>query len=945
MEVSSSMEARGGNTSRNGILADSTPKIIKCKKNGCKMCMDLSERPRIISTITGKQYLTKSSTPELKCQTENVIYLVTCKGCKVQYVGQTVQPLNKRFNNHRANIRNCKGASNSMVLSRHFSEGDCKGKEFDVQIVEKIAGNGRLGNGGINEDIRKFREHREEYWIKELQTVFPYGLNNRLEKNLEQRSIDDPVYNDLNSTQTRRRNRGSKSGEYTLTADEVWNRISIAPKESKISTALKLVPQMKKGELKALGLKNLDCELQETFMVRLKEIIDDRIRAKLANDRQHRRKVEEPKKDISHILKIKFVNKGFESLNLKSILKNNEVKDCIPENFQFKEAPVIVFKYGKTIRSRIFNYKKVFEDFNVNRWRQERDNVHCNCANSEFKDVDHGHVITGDLRIVKNGKLRKLLCKGPNFRENEMINFEKVLNEIKIGLDEYTVKWCKKENVNKTCLEEWKSCVIQKVQERIAFLKSDKFKFITTPRKVLQNKDAKEELERLHKDFVMVPTDKASNNVSFICKKFYIEKILEETGQNTYERINENENVVVNRLCDIAVNRYKFNLVNEDKVLPKIYMMPKMHKNPTGFRFIIASKQNPLKKTAKTLTKILKVIMDTHFAYNRKIRLYTGINRMWICQNNAEILKEIEKVNNRNGARNVDSFDFSTLYTKINLEDLAEKLKHCIRIAFKGGNNQKITVGRYHTKWGNYVKGHSYTKEEIFQMVDDIIFNAFFSVGDEVFRQIVGIPMGVDPAPFMANLYLYCYEFDMMEKLTKEDRGIALKFNKTFRFIDDLIDLNNDGMMEKMWNKIYPKELVLKKENIGNKSTTFLDLKIDVEDKKFITKLYDKRDNFNFDIVSFPDLSGNIPSVPAYGVFTAQVLRIFRASSRLSDANVRIAQLAGKLVRQGYDKFKLIRSAKRMFPKHNWILHKYNISMEQLLKTWKETWIWIIDGS
>ena len=909
------------------------------------MCTNLMERPRIISTITGKMYSTKSSTPELKCQTENVIYLVTCQGCKVQYVGQTVQPLNKRFNNHRANIKNCKGASNSMLLSLHFSEGDCKGKDFDVQIVEKIAGNGRLGNGGINEDIRKFREHREEYWIKELQTVFPYGLNNRLEKNLEQRGFDDPVYNDLNSTRNRRRNRGSKNGDYTLTADEVWNRILNAPKDNKISTALKLIPQMKKGELKSLGLKNLDCELEETFMVRLKEIIDDRTRAKLADGLKHRKNANETKKDISHFLKIKFVNKGFESLNLNRILKSNEVKDCIPTNFTFKEAPTIVFKYGRTIRSRIFNYKKVFENFDVNRWRLERDSVNCNCANSDFIDADHGHVITGDLRIVKNGKLRKLLCKGPNFRENEMINFDKVLNEIKIGLDDYMVNWCKKEKMNKTCLEEWKSCVIQKVQERIAFLKRDKFKFITAPRKVLHTKEAKDELERLHKDFVMVPTDKASNNVSFICKKFYIEKILEETGQNTYERINDNENVVVNRLCDIAVNRYKFSLVNDDKVLPKIYMMPKMHKNPTGFRFIIASKKNPLKKTAKTLTKILKVIMDAHFAYNRKIRLYTGINRMWICQNNADILDEIEKVNNRKGARNVDSFDFSTLYTKINLEDLADKLKKCIEKAFKGGNNQKITVGRFHTKWGNFVKGNSYTKEEIFQMVDDIIFNAFFSVGDQVFRQKIGIPMGVDPAPFMANLYLYWYESKKMEKLTKEDRGIALKFNKTFRFIDDLIDLNNDGILERIWNEIYPEELVLKKENIGNTSTTFLDLKIEIEDKKFITKLYDKRDNFDFDIVSFPDLSGNIPSVPSYGVFMAQVLRIFRASTRFSDANNRIAHVASRLVRQGYDSKKLIRSAKRLFPKHNWILHKYRISIEDLLKEWKRTWIWIIDGS
>ena len=187
--------------------------------------------------------------------------------------------------------------------------------------------------------------------------------------------------------------------------------------------------------------------------------------------------------------------------------------------------------------------------------------------------------------------------------------------------------------------------------------------------------------------------------------------------------------------------------------------------------------------------------METHFAYNRKIKLYTGINRMWICQNNVSLLQEITKVNARSGARNLDTFDFSTLYTKINLQDLADKLKWCIGKAFKGGNNQKITVGRYYTKWGSFNKGQSFTKDDIFSMVDDIIFNAYFHVADEVYRQIIGIPMGIDPAPFMANLYLYTYEFEKMEELTRSDRGVALKFNKTFRFIDDLIDLNNDGQL------------------------------------------------------------------------------------------------------------------------------------------------------
>ncbi len=517
-----------------------------------------------------------------------------------------------------------------------------------------------------------------------------------------------------------------------------------------------------------------------------------------------------------------------------------------------------------------------------------------------------------------------------------------MLEEIKSGLDEYIRTWSRKENKNARLLNEWKRAVLDLVETKIIHLKNGKFKSIMKPRRVLDTKEAKDELERLQKNYVLVPTDKASNNISFICRKFYIEKILEEVSKDTYEKVHDTSDVVVNRLENLASRKYNMKLEPKDKELPRIYMMPKMHKSPTGFRFIIASKRNPLKGTAKLLTKILKVIMDTHFAYNRKIKLYTGINRMWICQNNVSLLQEIRKVNARSGARNVDTFDFSTLYTKINLQDLAEKLKWCIEKAFKGGNNQKITVGRYFTKWGSLNKGRSFSKEDIFSMVDDIVFNAYFHVADEVYRQIIGIPMGIDPAPFMANLYLYTYEFDKMEELTRSDRGVALKFNKTFRFIDDLIDLNNDGVMERIWKEIYPPELILKKENPTDQKATFLDLNIEIIEKKFVTKLYDKRDNFKFNIVSYPDLSGNIPAQPAYGVFTAQMLRVLRASTYLDDANDRIAEIACKLKKQGFEKEKLCRCGYRLLPKHPWILEKFGMDFNLVLRSWRNSWMWVI---
>ena len=66
-------------------------------------------------------------------------------------------------------------------------------------------------------------------------------------------------------------------------------------------------------------------------------------------------------------------------------------------------------------------------------------------------------------------------------------------------------------------------------------------------------------------------------------------------------------------------------------------------------------------------------------------------------------------------------------------------------------------------------------KEEIYKLIDLVIDNSYFKVWNQVFRQYIGIPMGINPAPQMANLYLYNYEAGFMKKLTKENYGVAKK--------------------------------------------------------------------------------------------------------------------------------------------------------------------------
>ena len=156
--------------------------------------------------------------------------------------------------------------------------------------------------------------------------------------------------------------------------------------------------------------------------------------------------------------------------------------------------------------------------------------------------------------------------------------------------------------------------------------------------------------------------------------------------------------------------------------------------------------------------------------------------------------------------------------------------------------------------------------------------------------------MGIDPAPQMANLYLYYYELSFMETITKGNYRIAKKnFNDTGRFIDDLATLNNDGYLQQSKERIHPEELVLNQENKEENRATFLDLEAIIKDGKFYTKTYNKREAFNFDIVNFPDLSGNIPERPAHGIYISQVIRYAKICNQTKDFIDRIKLLFNKL--------------------------------------------------
>ena len=131
-------------------------------------------------------------------------------------------------------------------------------------------------------------------------------------------------------------------------------------------------------------------------------------------------------------------------------------------------------------------------------------------------------------------------------------------------------------------------------------------------------------------------------------------------------------------------------------------------------------------------------------------------------------------------------------------------------------------------------------------------------------RQVIGIPMGTNCAPLLADLFLHSYEYEFIIKKLKTDISVALRFNKIFRYIDDLLSINNCNFGDFV-SEIYPPELELKNTTVCRTETSYLDTKINIGKGTdgIKTSIYDKREDFNFKIVNFPYLDSNIPNNPA----------------------------------------------------------------------------------
>ena len=143
----------------------------------------------------------------------------------------------------------------------------------------------------------------------------------------------------------------------------------------------------------------------------------------------------------------------------------------------------------------------------------------------------------------------------------------------------------------------------------------------------------------------------------------------------------------------------------------------------------------------------------------------------------------------------VQRFDFLTLYTSIPHHKLRDRITMHMVVSqtflYKNGsrrckylvvNGDKAFFTSEETS-----AGKKYGETLICQMIDVLIDNIYIKIGNHLFRQCMGIPMGTSCAPLLANLLLYLYEVEFLRSIKKSNEKFTKAFNLASRYIDDFI--------------------------------------------------------------------------------------------------------------------------------------------------------------
>eukprot|EP00771_Trimastix_marina_P004147 gnl/Trimastix_PCT/888.p1 GENE.gnl/Trimastix_PCT/888~~gnl/Trimastix_PCT/888.p1 ORF type:complete len:353 (+),score=10.35 gnl/Trimastix_PCT/888:302-1360(+) len=287
--------------------------------------------------------------------------------------------------------------------------------------------------------------------------------------------------------------------------------------------------------------------------------------------------------------------------------------------------------------------------------------------------------------------------------------------------------------------------------------------------------------------------------------------------------------------------------------------------------------------------------MGTLEKCDKEVWLGSGIRKYFVVQGFQDLILALDQKSAEEPVV-FRTFDCTTMYTKFDQGELIRAVQECMDQASRRTRSRGVGFvvpfkGNDPARWDHVVMSNYETKSDVLritlqgakELVGVIVGNTYLQNGDLVSHQVMGIPMGTNASPGLANLRMYDLERRYIEGLSEQS---ARDFELTYRLIDDILFINN-GAIDEHIGPMYetPSNSVeLTESTLEDRSRTqFIGLSISSLEGKFVFCPYDKRRDFKFPVTMYPHYESNINHHIPWGVVWGQLHRFNAICTRAED--------------------------------------------------------------
>ena len=435
--------------------------------------------------------------------------------------------------------------------------------------------------------------------------------------------------------------------------------------------------------------------------------------------------------------------------------------------------------------------------------------------------------------------------------------------------------------------------------------------------------------------FVISPADKNPQHSVVWCKKLYFDKIVGAL-KDSFSMCGENEDAVsvIKRHQNLAKKYFHRSYAS----LPYLYAMPKLHKLETHrnpFRFIVGksknnhpelpedllckgvSGKNTLTDVRKHLASALDSVIDLLLIKQR----YEEVKRCWIVRDTQEFI-DTTSVLQVDESTELTTADFTTMYTQLPHDVVVECVCEAIDDALPVLRDlnglpplmsleavaDAVCFGTdgqwFMPKPGERRVG--WTVKQVKQAVRDVVGEAYVYVDGVLFRQTVGIGMGHEESPPLANLTLYAFEKAFVNKCIAEMGPSVVErkfhnFKYHCRFIDDIFAPTPPDALPTMHEYGGLNYAITgNTNNIEEQFVVFLGIKVSIKEQRLVYRARDKQHAFNFELTRFPSWDSCHPRSCMLGTVMGMLTRTLRFTTEVEALFQESQHILQCFIKRGY---------------------------------------------